>query len=247
MTNHRRGFRLTSFLRLAGYLIAGVPATTGLVMIYLGVIRLSLPSIAIGALSVLMAAFLSLVLPNEMRQLAEGRADAQIQQSGTSEEMARDSFSSEHRRRRIAFGIAAIPLFAFLFLVAWSTYSGRLRPSVEGIAAVAFLLIVLLLVAIYAALDVIMDRRFVVSEAGFVPRRVPIRRALRGSPLIEFGEVAGVILANNDPNGKAVFLRLVDGAVVALHERDGIPKESLERLVEFLRARGLVPGESSSP
>ena len=105
----------------------------------------------------------------------------------------------------------------------------------------------LLLVAIYAALDVIMDRRFVVSEAGFVPRRVPIRRALRGSPLIEFGEVAGVILANNDPNGKAVFLRLVDGAVVALHERDGIPKESLERLVEFLRARGLVPGESSSP
>src|SRR5437867_5891499 len=71
MTNHRRGFRLTSFLRLAGYLIAGVPATTGLVMIYLGVIRLSLPSIAIGALSVLMAAFLSLVLPNEMRQLAE--------------------------------------------------------------------------------------------------------------------------------------------------------------------------------
>lgn len=235
-----RGSLAASTIGLAGVLIAASVVLVGAFVVAEGILQGSLPLMLVGLAIAVMGALGSVLLPREMRGLAPTRGEEQSSESDSAAETSEAAFASEHRRRQLTLGLTLVPLVAFLFLAVWSVASGTFQWTLQGLMALLLLLGVLASVVAYSAVSVMTDTRFALSEQGVVPRHVPLSRAIRGRHLIEFTEVDSVIDAA-DSSGEAVLLKLRDGTVVSVDERDGIPREAVRRLVNMLEAKGVSP------
>ncbi len=234
-----------SILRALGALVILSALITGCFTVVTGWLRGNLPIFGVGIAMTLASVFGWVALSRESPRLTRPAPSRASNNFDETSEMDPWRFAEEQKRRKVMLVLSAIPLFLVTLLLAWSAVRGQVpAQSPASSMAIGFVFLVLGVILVAGLTSLLTHGRFAVSKDGFIPRKIPLGRALRGKRLVKLTEVKD-IRHFPDPAGEALLLQLADGRVIALREQDGIPRLALEKLRVMLSARGLSSEERS--